>query len=338
MSDSFRLVKPSFVPPLDEAFRPAVLANHAFRRELETAGGGVPLVIGLERASGAISRFETRVFPSSHPRAAANLMYAERLFKFLVWQRGGYKAYIGGPHAIGEYIKKCYASDGQRAFDFHFMGEDVYEKTFTVVPCDAAAVPAEQEIGRPLGRHLDGYRIGFDLGASDLKVSAVIDGQAIFSQEIVWEPRKHSDPQYHYDQVMAALKLAASKLPRVDAVGGSSAGIYINNRVMIASLFRGVPKDRFDTVRTMFLRIRDELGVPLEIVNDGEVTALAGAMSLNDGAVLGIALGSVGEIETQLIIAKEISYLTAEELARFLGGLDDIRKMLKGLATSLKPG
>jgi predicted NBD/HSP70 family sugar kinase len=292
MTDSFRLVKPSFVPPLDEAFRPAVLANRAFRRELEAAGGGVPLVIGLERANGAISRFETRVFPAGHPRADANLTYAERLFKFLLWQRGGYKAYVGGPQDIGDYIKRCYAPDGRRAFDFHFMGEDVYERTFTVVACDAAAVPAEQEIGRPLGRHLAGYRIGFDLGASDLKVSAVIDGEAIFSQEIVWEPRKQSDPQYHYDQVMAALKLAASKLARVDAVGGSSAGIYINNRVMIASLFRGVPKDRFDAVRTMFLRIRDELGVPLEIVNDGEVTALAGSMSLGDNGVLGIALGS----------------------------------------------
>jgi predicted NBD/HSP70 family sugar kinase len=292
MTDPFRLVKPNFVPPLDEAFRPAVLANRAFRDELEAAGGGVPLVIGLERTSGAISRFETRVFPAGHPRAGANLTYAERLFKFLMWQRGGYKAYIGGPHEIGDYIQRCYAPDGQRAFDFHFMGEDVYEKTFTVIPCDAADVPAEQEIGRPLGRHLEGYRIGFDLGASDLKVSAVVDGEAIFSQEMVWEPRKQSDPQYHYDQVMAALKLAASKLPRVDAIGGSSAGIYINNRVMIASLFRGIPKDRFDAVRTMFLRIRDELGVPLEIVNDGEVTALAGSMSLEDDGVLGIALGS----------------------------------------------
>jgi predicted NBD/HSP70 family sugar kinase len=292
MTDAFKLVKPNFVPPLDKAFRPAVLANRAFQRELEAAGGGVPLVIGLERTGGAVSRFETRVFPAAHPRAAANLKYAERLFKFLIWQRGGYKAYVGGPHAIGDYIQRCYAPHGQRAFDFHFLGEDVYEKPFRVVACDAADVPPEREVGRPLGRHLDGYRIGFDLGASDLKVSAVIDGQAIFSQEIVWEPRKQSDPRYHYDRVMAALKLAASKLPRVDVIGGSSAGICIDNRVMVASLFRGVPKDRFEEVRTMFLRIRDELGVPLEVVNDGEVTALAGSMSLGDNGVLGIALGS----------------------------------------------
>jgi len=153
-------------------------------------------------------------------------------------------------------------------------------------------VPAEHELERALGRHLEGCRVGFDLGASDLKVSAVVDGEAIFSEEIVWEPRKQSDPAYHYEHVRNAIRLAASKLPRVDAIGGSSAGVIVDNRPMVASLFRGVPAERFDAVRSLFLRIRDEFGVPFEVVNDGEVTALAGSMSLEENAVLGIALGS----------------------------------------------
>ena len=292
MTESLKFVKPRFVPPLDESFRPAVLANRAFQEEIEDAGVGVPLLLGLERADGSVSRFETMVFPDGHPRATANLMYAERLVKFLLWQRGGWKVYVGGPRSIGNYIKKCYAPDGERAFDFHFMGEEVYEKTFTVVPCALSRVPVEQEREQSLGRHLGGYRIGFDLGASDLKVSAVVDGEAIFSKEIEWAPRKQTDPQYHKDKIMVALKMAASKMPQVDAIGGSSAGVYINNRPMVASLFRGIPKERFDEVRNMFLRIRDEMGVPLEIVNDGEVTALAGSMALEDNGVLGIALGS----------------------------------------------
>jgi predicted NBD/HSP70 family sugar kinase len=292
MTESLRLVKPRFVPLLDESFRPAVLANRAFQAEVEVSGVGVPLVLGLERADGSVSRFETTVFPDSHPRAAANPMYAERLVKFLLWQRGGWKVYVGGPQSIGNYIKKCYALDGERAFDFRFMGKEVYEKTFTVVPCVPSKVPAEKESERSLGRHLDGYRLGFDLGASDLKVSAVVNGEAIFSKEIVWEPRKQNDPQYHKDKIMTALKLAASKMPRVDAIGGSSAGVYVNNRPMAASLFRGIPKEQFDKVRNMFLQIRDEMGIPLEIVNDGEVTALAGSMSLGDNGILGIALGS----------------------------------------------
>src|SRR5512135_2784785 len=114
---SLDLIKPRFVPPLDEDFAPAVLANRAFQKQVDASGAGVPLVLGLERTEGEVSRYATRVWPEDHPQAAANLMYAERLFKFLLWQRGGWTAYVGGPHAIGDYIQKCYAPHGQRAFD-----------------------------------------------------------------------------------------------------------------------------------------------------------------------------------------------------------------------------
>ncbi len=139
---------------------------------------------------------------------------------------------------------------------------------------------------------MNGCRIGFDLGASDRKVSAVVDGNAIFSEEVVWEPRKHTDPEYHYREIMTALKTAASKMPRLDAIGGSSAGIYVDNRPMVASLFRGIPQERFGEIKNLFLHIREEMGVPLEVINDGDVTALAGSMSIGDNGILGIALGS----------------------------------------------
>ncbi len=288
----FNLISPSTLPPLDPDFRPAILANRAFLKEVEDSGAGVPLVIGLERNNGEVSRFETQVFPEGHSQTDANFPYVERLVKFLLWQRGGWKIYIGGPKSVGQHIKLVYAPQGQRQFDYHFMGQKVYEQPFTVVPCAAKDVPPAGESGQALGRHLDGYRIGFDLGASDRKVSAVVNGKAIFSEEVVWQPRQQNDPQYHYNEIMTALKTAQSKMPRLDAIGGSSAGIYVNNRPMVASLFRGIPPERFDEITTMFLRIRDEFGVPLEIINDGDVTALAGAMSLEDNAVLGVAMGS----------------------------------------------
>ncbi len=291
-SSTFPLVAPAHVPPLDPDYRPAVLANLAFQRDVAASGVGVPLVIGLERTHGALSRFATMVFPKDHPRANDNLFYVERIVKFLLWQRGGWKVYIGGLRDIGEHITEVYSAHGARAFDYHFMGEQVYQRPFTVVICDPDDVPVQHEREQSLGRHLDGCRIGFDLGASDLKVSAVIDGQAIYSDEIVWEPRKQTDPNYHYTRIVAALKTAHSKLPRLDAIGGSSAGVYVDNRPMVASLFRGIPAARYDEVRSMFMRIGDEFGVPLEVVNDGEVTALAGSMSLEDNGILGIALGS----------------------------------------------
>ena len=285
-----QLVKPHILPPLEEGFRPASLANRAYRAE--AAKYGQPLLIGLERENGNLSRYETQIFPEGHPRAVENEFYVERLVKFLLWQRGGFKVYIGGPQKIADYVRACYAPDGQRKFDYHFMGEQVYEQPFTIVSCSPDAVPPAKETGKPLGRHLDGCRIGFDLGASDRKVSAVVDGKVAFSEEVIWEPRRQTDPDYHYREILTALKTAAAKMPRVDAIGGSSAGIIIDNRPMVASLFRGIPDERFGEIKDLFNRLRREMNVPMEVINDGDVTALAGAMSLGDTGVLGIAMGS----------------------------------------------
>ncbi|HSL43090.1 MAG TPA: ROK family protein [Anaerolineales bacterium] len=290
MANPLKFIQPKIQPALDDSFQPAALANRAFRQAVEQIG--VPQVIGLERGNGEISRYETKVFPEGHPDFESNFEYVERIVKFLLWQRGGFKVYVGGPRAIGDYISKCYAPDGSRKFDYYFMGEQVYEQTFQVVPCSAEEVPAAHEIGKRLGRNLDGHRIGFDLGASDRKVSAVVDGKVIYSEEVIWEPRKQSDPEYHYREIMTALQTAASKMPRVDAIGGSSAGIYIDNRPMVASLFRGIPRERFDEIKNLFTRIQKEMNVPLDVINDGDVTALAGSMSIEDNGILGIALGS----------------------------------------------
>ncbi len=286
----FASLSPRCIAPLDPGFRPAALFDRAFRDA--TARIGVPLVIGLDRGEEGFSRLEAKVFPSDHMQAADNVPYVERLVKFLLWARGGFRIYIGGPHPVGEQIRRIYSHGGERGFDHDFMGGQVYQKPFEVLICNAEEVPPQRESGQHLGRHLDGCRIGFDLGASDRKASAVMDGSVVYSEEVVWEPRKHPDPAYHYAEIMAALNAAASKMPRVDAIGGSSAGIYIANRPMVASLFRAVPAEHFDEVRNLFLRIHSEMGVPLEVINDGDVTALAGSMSLEDNSVLGIALGS----------------------------------------------
>ncbi len=290
MDGDLQLIKPKIIPPLDDGFRPAALANRAFRRA--TAEAGVPLVVGLERDCGKLSRFETSVFPENHPGAPANFRYAERLVKFLLWQRGGFRLYVGGPRRIGEQIQREYGDGGARAFDSHFMGEQVYERPFEVRVCEPPEVPPANDTGEPIGRHLDGSRIGFDLGASDRKVSAVVDGKVIFSQEKIWNPSQQTDPEYHYREIVEMLENAASTLPQLDAIGGSSAGIYIDNRPMVASLFRGISSDRRPEIRKLFERIAQRFTVPLVVINDGDVAALAGSMSLGDTGILGIALGS----------------------------------------------
>ena len=283
-------VNPAITPPLDPAFVPAAIFNREYRR-MAAAAGGTPLNLALARSDGSVSVYSTEVIPPPD-QLPATLLYVERIIKFLLWQRGGWKLYVGGPEAIGRHIREVYSPTGARAFDFDFMG-GVYEHPFEVVVCLPDDAPAANEGSVPLGRHLDGCRVGFDLGASDRKASAVLDGEVVHSEEKPWDPRNATDPGYQYDGVMDSIRSAASRLPRLDAVGGSAAGVYINNRVRVGSLYRGIPKQEFDEkIAPMFLRIREELGVPMEVVNDGEVTALAGSMSLGENPVLGVALGS----------------------------------------------
>ena len=289
--NGLKLVRPRVVPALDPDFRPAVLAKRAFREAARRQP--VPVRIAVERTDG-VSVFDTLVAGSSLPEAAGNFTDVERLVKFLLWSRGGWKVWFSGPADIGRRLQRHFAETATGRFDADLMGRRIYERPFEVALADAGDIPAARESTAPLGRHWNGCRIGFDLGASDRKVAAVIDGKTVYSEETVWDPRSHSDPQWHFDEIMDSLKKAAAHLPRVHAIGGSSAGVVVNNRVQVASLFRGVPDELFQKrVKTLFLELRQAWGgIPFDVVNDGEVTALAGAMALGDNAVLGIAMGS----------------------------------------------
>jgi len=285
--DGFMLRAPMIPPPLDPAFRPAALVNRAFAAE-----ASLPVRIALEQADGSVFHFSKRILPSGHPAAGCNFLYLERLIKFLLWSRGGFRVYFDGPTDLGARLERYFKETPTGRFDANIMGERIYERPFAVVT--TPNLPPPRANTTPLGRHWNGCRIGFDLGASDRKAAAVQGGKAVFSDETVWNPVPQSDPQWHFDQIMDSLKRAAQHLPRVDAIGGSAAGVYVNNRVRVASLFRGVPEEVFNQrVKTLFIEMKRAWGgLPFEVVNDGEVTALAGSMSLGENAVLGIAMGS----------------------------------------------
>jgi predicted NBD/HSP70 family sugar kinase len=286
------LVAPRVTPVLEPAFRPAVLANRAFVALARASGSPVPVHLALEQADGSVFRFETVVLPQNHPTAAANVVYLERYVKFLLWSRGGWRLHVDAPAPLVASLAAHYRDTPTGRFDDELVGQRMFDHPLEIVATND--LPPERSQTTPLGRHLEGNRIGFDLGGSDRKVAAVVDGSVVFSEETVWDPYHQPDPQYHYDGIMDSLRKAAAHLPRVDAIGGSAAGVYVNNRPKVGSLFRGVPRDLFDTkVRSLFLDIRKEWnGVPLDVINDGEVTALAGSMSLGRNAILGIALGT----------------------------------------------
>jgi predicted NBD/HSP70 family sugar kinase len=277
-----------FPAPLDSGFIPCALWNRSVVASASVSGKAVPLVIAVEGEDGRISRHETVI--EAEPGATA-LLYAERVVKMLLWARGGWRVVIGGPPAVAEHLKALYATGGARAFDAGMM-QRIYLQPFVIESTTTGNVPAARERSAILGGHLDGCRIGFDLGASDFKLAAVSEGEVVWSHEIPWDPKNQANPAYHYQNLADGLKLAASHLPRVDAIGGSSAGVIVNNRFMVASLLRSVPPDRYEEARGIFHRLQQEWNLPFEVANDGDVTALAGAMSLNESGVLGVAMGS----------------------------------------------
>lgn len=285
---------PRIQPVLDPEFLPAVVWRRDYETAAEATDEARAVVIGLGRPDGTVFRRDLRVLPHRGENIALNEKYVERLVKFLLWHQGGSRIFVGGHDELGRYISTLYAPGGRQAFDHDVMGRRMFLEPMTVTVCPSEDVPAASERDIPLGRNLDGCRIGFDLGGSDRKAAALMDGKVVFSEEIPWDPYFETDPMYHYEGIQDSLKRAAAKLPRVDAIGGSAAGDYVNNEVRVASLFRGLSEHDFEThARRIFYRVKEEWGnIPFEVANDGEVTALAGSMSLNDNAVLGLAMGT----------------------------------------------
>lgn len=274
------------LPELDPEFIPFGVWMKAYQKDATK-----PIAIAVERDHGFVSVHHAKIYGTAE-MAEADYRFVERYVKFLLWSVGGFRVFICGCNDLAKRVKEAYSLDGERKFDAQFMA-DVYETPVEVVDLPLEQCPKANEAAKPMGGHMEGCRIGFDAGGSDRKVSAVIDGVPVYSEEVVWHPKTTEDPQYHFDGIVDAFKTAASKMPRVDAIGVSSAGIFIGNAAMASSLFIKVPREKKYLVKDIYDRAAKEIGdVPIVVANDGDVTALAGAMGLECGSVMGVAMGT----------------------------------------------
>ena len=294
------------IPQLDPGFIPFGIWSDAYRKNAT-----VPIAIAVERNNGNISVRRTNIYGTPE-MLEADYRYVERYVKFLLWSIGGFKVYICGCSQIAQRLIAAYSPEGERAFDYDFF-QKLYERDPEFLDLPLSACPDANECPKPIGGHLDGCRIGFDAGGSDRKVSAVVDGECIYSEEVVWHPKTQEDPNYQYQGILESFRTAASKMPRVDAIGVSSAGVFIGNAPMICSLFIKVPRSRWDEVKTVYDRAAAEIGnVPVVVANDGDVTALAGAMGMGVGSIMGIAMGTseaVGYVDKDMNVLGWISEL-----------------------------
>lgn len=294
------------IPKLDPEFIPLGVWNEAYLR-----GAAQPVAIAVERDRGHISVFRTRIHGTPDMQMA-DYRYLERYVKFLLWSVGGFRIYVCGCSALAKQLQQAYTETGDRQFDVDFFHK-LYERTMEIVDLPLEQCPKANESAVPIGGHLEGCRIGFDAGGSDRKVSAVIDGNCVYSEEVVWHPKLSADPTYQFQEIVAAFRTAASKMPRVDGIGVSSAGVFIGNAPMVSSLFIQVPRSRWDEVKTIYDRAAREIGdVPIVVANDGDVTALSGAMGMQAGSIMGLAMGT----------SEAVGYVDAEQ--NILGWINEL--------------
>ena len=281
------------VPELDPGFVPASLWNRAFREKC-AAQASRDIRIAVLRPDGTGTIRQEKILTSDDDESTSiNFRFVERVIKFLLWSCGGTQVVLEDCPSLANRLAEHYCEGGKREFDVDYS-DRFFRGTLEISSQPSETFPTPKETPDPDNKiGLKGNRIGFDLGGSDRKCAAVIDGEVVFSEEVTWDPYFQSDPSYHREGIIDSIRLAAAHLPKVDAIGGSAAGVYVDSKVRAASLFRGVPDELFaDHVENIFFEIAEEWNVPIRVVNDGDVTALAGAMSLNDGCVLGLAMGT----------------------------------------------
>jgi len=293
---------------IETDFIPLFAVYQQFRKEAEVAAKKEHVHIGCVRDGDACDVF---AMDFAAPMSEDAIRFCERVVKFMLWASGGYEVHIVGPSAVADYVKAAYSPTGARAFDCEMM-QMAYDKPLMIIAATPDTLPKPKVHAQTLGGHLKGCRLGFDLGASDFKISAVKDGVTVFADEFPWVPVTAADPNYHFNLLQEGLKKAASYLPRVDVIGGSSAGIIVDNQIKVASLIRGITGDDRGLAQRLFKRVQEAWNVPVEVANDGDVTALAGAMSLGSNAILGIAMGSseaVGFIDREGHLTGRLSEL-----------------------------
>lgn len=287
-------VTPVFRPKLDPDFIPAELWNKAYLTLVDTVDDSLPIRISISRPDGTAWTYDTKILPDTPHNAGVTWHYCERLIKFLLWAWGGSRVYIAGAPHIAAKLNEVYSPGGKRAFDHDFIGKACFCDSFKIETAEFDSLQTTCNHSHKTANPLTGNRIGFDLGGSDRKCAAIIDGKVVFSEEIKWDPYFESDPDYHRAGIADSIQRAAKHLKTVDAIGGSAAGIYIDNEPRVGSLYRGIsPEDFNKKIRSVFKDLKKQWNdVPFEVVNDGDVTAIAGSMAINDSAVLGISMGT----------------------------------------------
>ena len=250
--------------------------------------GTIPLTIAIKRGEDICHLYNTKITSDIEE----SFFYVKKIILTLIWMVGGDEIIIKDNKEIYDYLVS------QKDTDIELLNSAKGMETVFKVPFKYSFTTEElkeKELVIPVSGDFKGQRIGLDLGGSDRKVSAVIDGKVVYSEEVLWLPKEQSDWHYHYNGIVDSLKRAAAHLDHVDAIGVSTAGIVVNGEIAQSNLFIKVPeKDVSEHVRGIFQDIakKEFQDVAIKVANDGDVTALGGSQLYKKGNILGIAMGT----------------------------------------------
>ena len=145
---------PRVRPVLDAQFRPSILALRAFREQVRQSGCALPVRLALEQTDGSVYHFPLEIFAEGTPGSELNYLHVERILKFLLWSRGGWRIYFDGPASIAQKLAVHYRDEATGKFDSDMVGAKMFDHPLEVV--NTKDIPAERAQSKPLGRHLEG--------------------------------------------------------------------------------------------------------------------------------------------------------------------------------------
>lgn len=289
------LVKPKVEAPLDPGFSPVILAVRSYMDIAKACTEKIEWA--LPRADGC-GRGSLPVFAEGAEEYDASLFLAGVLIQQMFWERSASKLLLCGPAKICSDLKAAFSPEGKFAFEVLTMPKVCGTPAVPFVVATVESVeqlPAEFDTPVTCGSDASGCRLAFDLGKSDIKTVAVKDNEVIHSEETEWDVT-NPDPKYHYDKILTAMKSTAAHLPKIEAIGGSATGtVSGDNEATWCDIFPNVPPDVYaEKVVPIFKNLAKEFGenLPLKVINDGEVTAIAGAIMVKKGNLMGISMGS----------------------------------------------
>jgi predicted NBD/HSP70 family sugar kinase len=318
-------VPPIPAPGLDPAFRPLAPRLRRYREALGASGRSEPFVLALERDRGNLERLDLEIFPAGAPEARDTFPYLAARVDLFLHGQGGWRLFLGGDPDLCGRLAALYQPGGPMEAVADRLGS-AYRRYFEIRILEPPEIPEPRALFPVLGGQRAGRRIGFLLGARSIRAAAVVDGRAVHRVECPWNPAGMSDPADLETAIRQCLALAAAPLGEVDAVGGGLPGLVVDNEVRVSSLFRGPRESKW--AGTLFRRLEAEWGVPVRIVGDGDVAALAqglpalGAVELlGDDGVMGY-LDPDGRLTGRMNLLAPMTMEvgpSARPLAAFLG-------------------